>query len=429
MELLPLTRPQAAQGLHPGRMRPPGSGSHVEGAGDGVELSRDPPPEEKTPRWKRPALIGLGVLGFLGVAVQVGPSLGPALFHSQQSTDQLVEAMLAEPGSLTPKERTDLRASLKTVRPEVLRLLQQHGLKIHVLRPGDDLLATGALREQSSDAVSRRLAQIHQFRDRLQVQLEERFDRPMQELDQRRQELTPKDQPLVPAPMLGLAGFGGPATGMFGAPAPKSELDRVQAELGQLHFDRIRFQFEAASEAGLGVKPFSFPVTQVHGFMPFGMAAQIHSNFPTTLYMMAEIHGAKTPEQKAEFYRLVELINGPRLDRARQEGVQSLRDMAERLKGQPPTQGGLAEYRPEVILKAAERYPERIPIDHRKHAILVPDLFFTEVGGQVHRFDEHDRGTAQDWLGADGRVSTGRDEDGEAHGTMGQFFHLDWINR
>ncbi|MBS2035391.1 hypothetical protein JST97_10405 [bacterium] len=99
----------------------------------------------------------------------------------------------------------------------------------------------------------------------------------------------------------------------------------------------------------------------------------------TTLEAVALHHGARSPEEKQLFYQLVEELNGPRLEQARQENQAKL------------DQHGL------------QRDPAHVPIDPLKHTLLFPDLYF--CGPERMLLDEHDQTTLETWHNGGSKVS------------------------
>lgn len=416
---------------------PPGSTARLDHGGDRVDLGT---PRSATPErpagvkgWRRAALLGLGVLSLGGAVSMLGPHLGPALVVAQQSPADQVVGMLSQPGlpAPTPEETKVLLQSLKPIDPGVISLLSRNGLKVEVVRPGQDLSAAHVLRDQSLQGFQSHQKEIRAFVTSMQDQAEQQFDGRLRQLEGERDRLAARlGAPTLPGPLAGLypMGMGG---GGFGGPMepPKLTPDQekmrdLNLEIGKLSAEKNGFVFTQTYESGLSLKPFTYPVIISEG-NPFmggigGMAPMLamQAQMPTTLQSMAQTHGAKTPEQFAEFYKLMELINGDRLNQARQAGVKQMAEMA-RLSGQPTA----------AVESASLKYPERVPLDHKKFNLLVPDMYYTRVGSQTMRLDEHDWGTVQRWTDpATGQVNTGRAEDGEPDGTMGQYFHLGGVN-
>ncbi|MFN8606731.1 MAG: hypothetical protein U0931_04325 [Vulcanimicrobiota bacterium] len=115
----------------------------------------------------------------------------------------------------------------------------------------------------------------------------------------------------------------------------------------------------------------------------------------TTMETMALHHGARSPEEKQIFYQLVEELNGPRLEQARQE-----------------TQAQLDRH-------GLVRDPAHQPIDPLKHTLLVPDLYF--CGPARLLLDEHDQATLQTWQQGGDKVSFAHHEGEEWNG---QYLYL-----
>ena len=73
-----------------------------------------------------------------------------------------------------------------------------------------------------------------------------------------------------------------------------------------------------------------------------------------------------------------------------------------------------------------------VPINHRELNVLVPDLYYKQVGDQTVRLDSHDRGSLESWSGepdAKGELHIDGKINGENHSIRGQYFHLGDVNR
>lgn len=364
-------------------------------------------------------MIGAGVLSLAGGLMIGGPQV-PALMLAQQSSAELVAGM-AHPATSAQELKT-LQKSLSPVDPQVLSLLSRHGLKVQVMHEGQDLAQTGVLREQSPQDYERRKDEITGFVDRLNQESHQRFDEPIQTLETERDRLAARiGVPPMPLAMAGHypGGFGG-----FGGAPPQLTPDQqamqdLNVQLGKLSSEKNGFLYEQTALSDLNVKPFNYPIRLEQMGNMMGLVQMMHAQFPTTVHQMAVINGATTPEQMEEFSRLVELINGERLVQAREHTLTQYQQGA-RAAGKPMSAASL---------EAARKHPERIPIDHRRFNILVPDLIYTEVGGKVMRLDEHDWGTVQSWANPDGKINSGKDADGEPDGTMGQYFWKGGLNQ
>ncbi len=418
--LSPIQRPVSASPLE--RMPPPGSSARLESP-DEVVLEGRPQATPEVPcgprGWRKAALIGAGVLSLAGGLMIGGPQV-PALMVATQSSAELVAGM-AHPGTSAQELKT-LQKSLSPVDPQVLSLLSRNGLKVQVVHEGQDLAQTGILREQSPQDYERRKDEITGFVARLNQESRQRFDAPIEALEQERDRLAAR---IGVSPMpLAMAGHYPGGFGGFGGTPPQLTPDQqamqdLNVQLGKLSADKNGFFYEQAALSDLNVKPFNYPVRLEQLGNMMGLMQMMHAQFPTSVHQMATVNGARTPEQVQEFSRLVEMINGERLVQAREHTLSQYQQGA-RAMGKPMSAATLA---------AARRHPEQIPIDHRRFNILVPDLIYTEVGGKVLRLDEHDWGTVQSWANPDGRLKSGKDAEGEPDGTMGQYFWKGGLNQ
>lgn len=115
----------------------------------------------------------------------------------------------------------------------------------------------------------------------------------------------------------------------------------------------------------------------------------------TTLETVALHHGARSAEEKQLFYQLVEELNGPRLQEARQENQIKLDER------------GIA------------RDPAHLPIDPLKHTLLFPDLYF--CGPERMLLDQHDQLTLETWHDGGEKVSFAKRQGDEWNG---QYLYL-----
>lgn len=411
-------------------LAPPGSRAKIEHVEDEVSLGATERVTAAAPTgprgWRKAAaIVGLSFMALGGAINMVGPGLGPALSVAQQTPQDQVVSMLGS-SPITAAEKATLLTSLKPIDPEVVNLLAKNGLRVAVAHSGQDLMASGFLREQTAAGYEARQAEIRGFMTGFHQQVEQRFDGRMRQLESEQARYFER---VGPAPLAGMGGFF--PMGGFGAPQQltpdQQKLRDINLALGDLSMDKNEFVATRAMESGLGVKPFSFPVDEppeIMGGGLFGMggaaahAMMLQSQMPVSLLGMAQAHGAKSPEQIREFIALVELINGERLQTAQKAGAEGVVAIAR--ASHQPTEG---------VASAALKYPERIPLDHRRFSLLVPDMFYTEVGGRTVGLDDHDRNAVAAWTDpATGLINSGRAPDGEPEGRMGQYFHLGGAN-
>lgn len=430
--LSPIYRPNASSGME--RMGPPGSrqqGTITDRVELGTSRSEEPPVLSGLRGWRKGAVLGLGLLSLAGGLAILGPQVGPALVASQQTPEQQLLEMIGR-GQLQPtaQERRLLLESLKPVDPQVLSLLNRHGLSVNVLHPGQDLADAGVLRQQPFSKYQAKAGEIREFMSGLQNHVRHQYDGRLNQMEQERDRVAERlGMPTLPNGLSGMypMGLGSGFAGAAPQLTPDQEkLRDLNLEIGKLTAEKNGYIFTQALQSDLGLKPFSYPVVSRPSVPsgPFGMPGAdfapmllVQSQMPHSLEAMAKAHGAQTPEQLQEFYKLMELINGDRLKEAQKAGAEQMAEMA---KVQGTEQS---------VLSATLKYPEKIPMDHRAFNLLVPNMYYTRVGERVMPLDEHDWGTVQRWT-EEGtrRINTGLDETGQPDGQMGQFFHLGDVN-
>ncbi|HXE73683.1 MAG TPA: hypothetical protein VNO81_13560 [Candidatus Nitrosotenuis sp.] len=354
----------------------------------------------------------LARLGLAALAVAAGavPLLGPvgcggapppAVSSTTENTARHLERMAAE-GGFRPGEMEELQRSLGKLDPRVARALEQSGVRLRVVRPGDDLTTAGVLTPVDILSYSARIPDLRRLGERLHREAQRKFDQRLAELAIQRD-----DQPAPP---------GG---GLLGT---ASKADPVAEEIQRLQAAKGRWLVEELKKADLPVKPFTFPTSPALGGW-MGGTSQLLASMPVSLEGMAQVHGARTPEEKAEFFALVEAINGPRLEQARQEALQRVEARARQLleEGQIPPGPGARNL--EQYLEGLRRNPHLVPVDHRNLNLLVPDLFYHHTGdGRTLRLDEHDFTSLRNWHEAGDKVSPGQDREGRPVGVVGQYF-------
>lgn len=334
----------------------------------------------------------------------------------RQTREQLIDGMLARDTSLPgpgPEERQALHGDLGRIDSDVLRFVSGQGVKLQVVHPGEDLGEARVLRRQDPEENQRLLpARAAEARE-LGASIEANLDRPMQELTRRREEILQRN---------GLQPWddedGDPARRLQGTPA-HDEIQALDERARQLRKE----QGQALGPAleGKPYKLFGFG-TDRHG-MDLGDG----NTMPASTAEMAEVHGARTPEERAGFEKTVEALNGPRLQAGRDEHLALARETYERT-GDPGLRERLDLYR---------EHPEQIPINLDHHHVLVPETFYHRPAGSPDStpptlLDEHDKDTVDAWSPKtrDGRVAPFHDpKTFEGSGLLGQYFSLGDVNR
>lgn len=350
-----------------------------------------------------------------------------ALAAQDRAKTAAIDGMVARDTRLSPPtadETGELHRDLGKVDTSVLQFAQERGVKIQVVRPGDDLREARVLRAQDPKDIDAQMPEMAAFSKRVNDDLSKRFDAPMAKLQGERSALMQsKGVAERTMPMLG-----------FGQP-PDPEVQALDAQIGKLGMERNKATADALNDTKLPVTTFHVPTPPGMSGM-FAHAAMVQSNMPMSTEGMALVHGFRTPDERAQFNRWVEAINGDRVTTARNEAMQGL-DQA--LKNDPDN----AELK--KLKEDAKAHPERIHIDHRRHNILVPDIhaYREPVPGEspfdTSRtptekpmfLDEHDRGTLRNWNGFEGkRIEESFDpRTGKGTPQLGQYFHKGDVKR
>ncbi len=374
------------------------------------------PPKPSTRSGNAPAGTGDGV------ALQERPAGPPRpgqvhnLMQTHAERDQLINGMLdtSGPGKPSQAEAGSLRSSLGAVDTNVLRFASDSGLKIGVLNPGDEMFQAGVLRRQDPKAIAARGPEMQAFAQKLDGQLDQKYGNRLEALK--------KEVAALPAPPM--MGFG------LSPAQPDQHAEKrgqLWKEIQEVEGQRGKELGEAAEKSGLPVKPFVIPTDskQLFGSPDSQQAALMMATMPMSTSGMAAFHGAKTPEQVKEFHGLLESINGPRLQAAREDALGGIRQAAAGAK----TPEEKAHF--EQMLKGAQANPGSIPLDYRKHNLLVPDMHYvTDDKGKTTTVDLHDKMTLMDWAGQGTRTLKAFDKDNlDGSAIDGQYFSRGGMNK
>ncbi len=287
---------------------------------DTVELSAERP--QSISGWVR-AGAAVALLG-----ASLGCLAGP-------STPGLIAA------SATPAEAARLSQRYKRVDPKILQLLVNDGVQVEVVRPGQSFMQTGVLPARS-------LADFQAQMGKMQA--------------------TAKAVETATAPY---------ARGI-------ARLQAQGLDSGQLQRERRSVLLDTLPHDSLAV-PFSIP--SLAGLLRDGdglhkLAQQ--QKMPKGTTLMAQLVGARTPAQIQEYTRLVEAINGPRLEQARQASLATA----------TPAQQ-----------QAWSKDPGQIPLDLKGYDILVPDLAYVADGqGGTARVSLLDASVHGAWADSNGKA-------------------------
>lgn len=291
---------------------------------DTVELSSERP--QTTSGWARAGLT-VALLGS-SLACLAGPST-PALIHT----------------SATPAEAAKLSARYQKVDPKIMQLLQNDGVRVDVVRPGQSFMQTGVLPARS-------LADFHTQMSTMQS--------------------TAKAVQAATAPYA------------QGISRLQQQGPEAAQRLGNMQRQRRQVLLETLPQDSLAV-PYSIPSLAglLHDHDGLHKLVQQQS-MPKGTTLMAQFVGARTPAQIQEYTQLVEAINGPRLQQARQASLASA----------TPAQQ-----------QAWSKDPGQIPLDLKGFDILVPDLAYVADGnGGTARVSVQDASVQGAWADANGKT-------------------------
>jgi len=339
--------------------------------------------------------------------------------------EQIAARMIASDTPVKPsaEEAAALTQSMAAVPADVLSYADSRNTKIQVVHEGDDLNALKVLRAQDPDKNQALAPDMANFGAAWHKELNERFTVPMEKLQKEREkieaELTAQGKPISQNPIA--MAFGGSQEKL------DPRLEAIDTQLSELSMKEVDFKKEKLKESNLPAKEFSVPMPpSFGGGFGAGMGGMI-ANLPTSLEGMATIHGAKTDEEKQEFYKAVRTLNGGNLDAAIQKAIGQYEELL------PNINDPDARKETEKLIKDAKAHPETMPFSPKQANILVPDTFYYHAPGAATpgiRYDQHDFGSLQSWHDQEtGKINSGKDKEGHPDGVMGQYFYKDNLNR
>jgi hypothetical protein len=306
---------------------------------------------------------------------------------------------------------------------DVLSYADSRNTKVQVVHEGDDLNGLKVLRAQDPAKNQAIAPDMAKFGTAWHKELNERFTIPTEKLQKEREkieaELTAQGKPISNNPIA--IAFGGTQEKL------DPRLEAIDIQLTDLCMKEIKFKKEKLNESNLPVKEYSIPTSSSFGG-GFGGGGAIAA-MPTNLEGMATVHGAKTKDEKEEFYKTVRTLNGGILDAALQKEIKQYESLLPNIKD--------PEVRKETenLIREARANPEKMTFSPKQANILVPDTFYYHAPGTPEstpgtRYDEHDYGSLQSWHNAEtGKANSGNDEEGRPDGVMGQYFYKDNVNR
>jgi len=339
------------------------------------------------------------------------------------------------PVKATESEISSLSRSLSVVSPEVLAYAQQKGVKFQPVHEGDDITALNVLRPQKPDALEKKLPAMESFGKKLNESVESKFDSKLRELQNQRDELAEKlrkDRPNnQPLPDKNASIFS-----IMANPEPSSpELEKLDRQILDLEREKGKFIADEIGKSGLAadIKPFLIDIPSGGSLSRAGISAMLE-RLPQSMEGMAEVHGAKTPEEKEEFYKAMKALNGDKLEKARKQAIEN--DLRHYDAIENPAER--SRVKAEIIKsyeKQYEGHPEKMPMSYQDSVVLVPNTYYYRKPGAREdtpplRLDYHDYSTLNDWTDPQtGKAHNGKLGEGRSSVTNGQYFHLDGVNR
>lgn len=377
---------------------------------ESVTLSAAAPTPTST---RTPAKILLGALTAVSGLAGLAGTASILIHNAHKSPAQLqaatVKAMLADDTPLaqpSPETLAQLQKALAPVDVKLLQLAQSQGITYQLVEPGADFVQAKVLRLQSKSYIHDQLPQLSAFAQKLQASADKLYGQPMNELAKKFQAL--------------------PAGGFF----PTAE-DPAQTQYHKLNREQTTFLLDQLEASRLPVKLYSVPIPGDLGGSPDMLQMiNMQSEMPASLQQMAMVHGARSPEDIQEFATLVKAINGDRIDQAIE---QTLDRMVNMKRAGVQLSGKTFSAQDEVQFRAGlSKNSLMVPLNHREMNLLVPNLYYKQLGAETIRLDSHDRASLESWSGqrdAKGELFMDGKVNSEDHSIRGQFFYLDNVNR
>lgn len=308
---------------------------------DRVELTHAETQESSNRSWLR--AVALSALGW-------GLLSGAASAMVSVQASGLMETV--GPGAPRPAEAAQLQQRLHRADPAILKLLERDGVRYSVVRPGTSFAALGALESRSLQDYQARVPEMRQQAERAR-QAAAPFRRGLDSLLRQRQ-----------------AGRLDPGL--------EERISLMQRDMRQAALDAL--------PAGSWIAPYAIPSLAGQLRDRDGLHELVRlQREPKGTVRMAELVGARG-EQVGEYQRLLEAINGPELQAARQASLQQA----------TPQQR-----------QAWEKDPGQIPLDLKSFLILAPDLAYLPDGqGGSLRAPILDAGVQAAWANAQGKTVT-----------------------
>jgi hypothetical protein len=332
---------------------------------------------------------------------------------------EITDSMIVKDAKVGPpssEATSNLMSTLARVDTDVLRYARENGVRFVVVKEGQDLADTGAIRRQDPGALK---LQARDLGEKGRPILDAADEKNGARIRQLKEEISgyPPEASLFP---LGL-----------GSASPASrKLMELKGELARLEGERRAYADGELEKTSKGkVKIFNGADTLLPGeggFGPLGAAnaATMLASMPQTPESMAKMHGAATPEEIRQFAEAVEELNGERLPKLR---ARSLADFEKRIAAiTDPEQKKQAL----SALDHLKRDPRSIPLDVKNEMVLVPNTYYYRPQSRPDApptvVDLHDYLTLKSWNGPDERIAG--ENPGGGGITLGQHMYRDGMN-
>ncbi|MHC9543375.1 MAG: hypothetical protein AB9903_28015 [Vulcanimicrobiota bacterium] len=338
-------------------------------------------------------------------------------------------------GAPDEKSAADLATNLGKVDPDILKLVQQNGTKFVIIKNGQSLLDTGAIRQQDISKISSNGESMSRDTQPILHKLDNEFGQEKAELLKNLEASRERDA-LKPREFAELDSIAASWAAISRPPASE-ETQKLEGALN----DNNNKQFNLASEqiekvSGGKAKIFS-PAENMTASSGGNMSSMgslaahfvfMTSSHPLSTIDMAQSQGAKTPEEIKQFTDSTDMLNGDRLTKLRQETLSKYE--ANIATMQDPEQKRQAE----AELDNMKKNPKSIPVDYINNPVAVPNTYFYRPGEKPGAdsvvVDIHDYMALNKWHNGEGKVMSHTEalDSKKTRITNGQNFHMDGIN-
>ncbi|MGV8120294.1 MAG: hypothetical protein AB2L14_11085 [Candidatus Xenobiia bacterium LiM19] len=169
---------------------------------------------------------------------------------------------------------------------------------------------------------------------------------------------------------------------MMANPEPSSpELEKLDVQILDLQREKGKFIADEIGKSGLAadIKPFSIDIPSGGSLSGAGISAML-GRLPQSMEGMAEVQGAKTPEEKEEFYKAMKALNGDKLEKARKQAIEN--DLRQFDAIENPDER--SRVKAEIIKdyeKQYEGHPKKMPMSYQDSVVLVPNTYYYQKPG------------------------------------------------